>query len=296
MLASMTGFGRASASVGDISYSLEIKSLNSKYFKASIKLPEMVSSYEPRIEQIMRKKLIRGSVVYTLRMKDISEQASWEVNLGAIRGYLQALEQVVGQAKPKIPIQVDLASILLLPGVCQLPESDPTEDQRRWEIVEQLTGQAIDQMLAMRLEEGKALQDDLDTHCRRIAETLDRIREKAPQIIHDYTARLRLRVETLLSEVEVQLREEDLAREVAIFAERADINEELARLGSHLKQFDCVMRNEGNTGRKLEFLAQEMLRETNTIGSKANDSAIAQLVVEIKGHIDRIKEQVMNVV
>jgi len=296
MLESMTGYGQAHAGFQTISYALEIKSLNGKYFKAVIKLPEMLSCYETRIEQILRARLIRGSAIYTLRVTDSSEHAAWKVNLGAVKGYLQALDEAGKLVREDTRPQIDLAGILLLPGVCQMPGLDPDQEDRQWQIIERLTDEALRQVREMRAEEGKALANDLSEHCRDIEAALEKIRVRAPEVIRDYAQKLHSRVKTLLSEAEVHLREEDLAREVAVFAERADINEELARLDSHLEQCRLAIRSEENAGRKLEFLAQEMLREANTIGSKANDALIAQSVVEIKGCIDRIKEQVMNVV
>jgi len=295
MLASMTGFARASLTVDQITYNLEVKALNGKYFKSTIKLPEQLSCYEPKVEQVLREKLIRGSIVYSLRTRDNSEMASFDVNSGAIQGYLHTLQNFMQQQSGGNMV-IDLAYILTLPGVCQYPELDPDRLDKEWSHIARLTDQALKQLWSMRWEEGKALRDDLDKHCQKIGEAMGKIKERAPFVIQDYAQRLNLRVKKLLSEAEVELNQEDLAREVAIFAERADINEELARLESHLQQFQTTAEGPDHAGRTLEFLAQEMLREANTIGSKANDVTIAQLVVEIKGHIDRIKEQILNVV
>jgi uncharacterized protein (TIGR00255 family) len=295
MLASMTGFARATTMAEEINFNLEIRSLNGKYFKSTIKLPEQLACYEPRIEQIIRENLIRGSIVYTLRLRDNSAMATMDVNTGAIKGYLQAIKDIGGdQTLPNA--HVDLSNILLLPGVCQYPEPDADQLERELQVIIELTQQALKKLWSMRFEEGQALREDLLKHCSRMTNALDQIKTRAPLVIQDYAQRLHLRVKKLLSEAEVELSQEDLAREVAVFAERADINEELSRLDSHLSQFRMVIDGKEHAGRTLEFLAQEMLRETNTIGSKANDALIAQYVVEIKGHIDRIKEQVMNVV
>jgi len=183
-----------------------------------------------------------------------------------------------------------------MPGVCQYPEPDAEQLALELQIIIQLTNQALKKMWIMRFEEGKALKEDLLKHCSNIVDALEQIKKRAPLVIQDYAQRLRQRVKKLLSEAEVELKQEDLAREVAVFAERADINEELSRLDSHIAQFRTVIESKEHAGRTLEFLAQEMLRETNTIGSKANDAQIARYVVDIKGHIDRIKEQVLNVV
>lgn len=295
MLASMTGFTRASVTNNNITYNLEIRSLNGKYFKSTIKLPEQLACYEPKIEQILRENLIRGSIVFSLRLRDNSETASLEVNSGAVKGYLQALKQIVHEHKEH-PITIDLSNLLMLPGVCQYPEPDVARLEQELQIITDLTNQALKQLWNMRYQEGQTIKLDLAKHCQNIEVALNDIKECAPQVIQDYAQRLRQRVGKLLSEAEVELDKESLIREVAIFAERADINEELSRLASHLAQFQTVIEGKEHAGRTLEFLAQEMLRETNTIGSKANNAKIALRVVEIKGHIDRIKEQVMNVV
>jgi len=296
MLASMTGFGRASLSEGGVSYWLEIKSLNGKYFKLVCKLPDLFNCYETRIEQLLRSRLGRGSVFYALRIRDVSETAAWEVNPAAVRGYLHALQDITAGLAEGLEVRVDLGSILLLPGVCQMPEPDAAELERRWEVIGRLTETALAQVLAMREDEGRMLRADLETQCRAIRSSLDRVRERAPLVIRDYAERLRSRTNDLVRAVEAELRPEDLAREVAVFAERSDINEELARLDSHLQQFLLAVGGDADAGRKLEFLAQEMLRETNTVGAKANDAVIAQEVIAVKCAIDRIKEQLGNVV
>lgn len=295
MLASMTGFARASVTTNDTTYTLEVRALNGKYFKSTIKLPEQLACYEPKIEQLLRENLIRGTIVFALRARDNSEMAAIDVNTGAIKGYLHALQNFIQDQQGK-NVVIDLSYILTLPGVCQYPEPDPAKLEQQWTVIADLAKKALDQLWTMRRQEGQALRDDLVKHCQKVGEAMRHIQERAPTVIKDYAERLNLRVKKLLSEAEVELRQEDLAREVAVFAERADVNEELSRLESHLQQFQAVFDSPEHGGRTLEFLAQEMLRETNTIGSKANDSQIAQYVVEIKGHIDRIKEQVMNVV
>jgi uncharacterized protein (TIGR00255 family) len=254
-----------------------------------------LACYEPRIEQLLRENLIRGSVVFSLRLRDNSETASLDVNSGAVKGYLEALKQVVQEHKEKA-VTIDLANILTLPGVCQYPEPDVARLEQEIETITKLSNEALKQLWNMRYKEGEALKLDLLKHCKNIEDALVDIKKIAPQVIEDYALRLRQRVSKLISDAEVELDKDTLIREVAIFAERADINEELSRLDSHLAQFQSVIEGKEHAGRTLEFLAQEMLRETNTIGSKANNAQIALRVVEIKGHIDRIKEQVMNVV
>ncbi len=295
MLASMTGFAQSSITKDQTYFYLEIRSLNGKYFKSTLKLPEFFSCFEPQIEQMLRESIIRGTVTYSLRIRDNGKIFAYQVNTEAVKGYLQALHMILTE-HPYENTKIDLSSILQMPGVCQPPIAESEIIESQWQTIEQLTKDALEKLWQMRNKEGQTIKRDLDIHCKKIMQAHERIKSRADGVIKDYAERLNHRVKKLLSKAQIELDSTELAREVAIFAERADINEELSRLECHVKQFCEIAENEDNVGRKLEFLAQEMLRETNTIGSKANDSQIAQLVVEIKGHIDRIKEQTMNIV
>jgi len=190
---------------------------------------------------------------------------------------------------------IDLAALALMPGVCEPLELDAEARERQLEILTALTETALTGLIEMRRQEGEALLRDLLQHVAAIRNELDAISARAPQVIEEYHQRLQTRVATLMWESDLQLESENLTREVAIFAERSDISEEIARLLSHLEQFEQVCHGGEHAGRTLEFLAQEMLREANTIGSKSNDAGVARSVVTIKGVIDRIKEQVQNV-
>ncbi|MHC4221172.1 MAG: YicC family protein, partial [Planctomycetota bacterium] len=158
-----------------------------------------------------------------------------------------------------------------------------------------ILSQAIDNLTQMRAVEGAALWDDLKQHCQQMQKGLEQIRKRSGVVPLEYAEKLKKRVDTLLAAAELKLDEETLAREVAIFAERSDISEELTRLDSHIEQFEKSCKGDGAVGRKLDFISQEMLREANTIASKAMDSDIIEAVVDIKCRVDRIKEQVQNI-
>ncbi len=292
MILSMTGYGDAQGSQDGVSYALEIRSLNNRYFKAAIKLPEHLQFLDADVEKLLRSRVGRGSISYSLRARDTSAEAAYEVNIAAVESYLKQLKDAAGQ---RGSVSIDLAMILALPGVCQPRELDPSQRERQWLLIEQLTNAAVDRLLTMRRDEGKALREVLLRHCAALREHLARIGERAPEVVTDYQDRLRQRVNVLLAGAQLELDRDDLIKEVAIFAERCDIREEADRLGSHLDQFEAVCDSTEHAGRKLDFLAQEMLREANTIGSKANDPAIAVRIVEVKALIDRLKEQVQNV-
>jgi uncharacterized protein (TIGR00255 family) len=292
MIVSMTGFGDATAERDGTHYAIELRSLNNRFFKPVIKLPESVSGLEPELETMLREKLGRGSVTYILKMRLDSAEAAYHINTEALKAYVDQLRAVQGIDRF---VQIDLASLVQLPGVCQEPRDETDEIQRHGDTIRQITVKAIAKLQEMRQREGHALFNELLKHVNVIAAALKEIQARAPTVIEDYHRRLQQRVNQLLSKAELRVNEGDLIKEVAVFAERADIAEEIQRLTSHLGAFEEACRKDEHAGRKLDFIAQEMLREANTIGSKANDSAIARNIVEIKGAIDRLKEQVQNV-
>lgn len=292
MIVSMTGFGDASAQNQGTHYSVEVRALNNRFFKPVIKLPEMVGGLEPEIETTLRTRLIRGSITYVLKMRMDSAEAAYHINADALNAYIAQLEKVKGANGH---LQIDLAALLALPGVCQEPRDESDELERHGDTIRKLTSLAIDKLETMRKREGQSLYEELVRHSKVIAENLAEIQKRAPLVIDDYHKKLSQRVSMLLSKAELKVGEVDLIREVAVFAERADIAEEIQRLTHHLEAFDQACQSGEHAGRKLDFITQEMLREANTIASKANDAQIARHIVEIKGAIDRMKEQVQNV-
>jgi uncharacterized protein (TIGR00255 family) len=292
MILSMTGFGDASAERNGTHYAVEIRSLNNRYFKAVIKLPDNVSGLEPELETMLREGLGRGSITYILKMRMDSAEAAYHINTQALKAYLEQLQAVKGLDRL---VQIDLASLVQLPGVCQEPRDDSDELATHGATIRDLSRKAIVKLCAMRGREGESLFTDLMKHSRHIAENLKEIEKRAPYVIEDYHKRLTQRVNQLLGKAELQVNASDLLKEVAVFAERADISEEIQRLTHHLQSFEQACHTGEHAGRKLDFISQEMLREANTIASKANDATIAGHIVEIKGAIDRLKEQVQNV-
>jgi uncharacterized protein (TIGR00255 family) len=292
MIVSMTGFGDATAEQGGTHYSVEIRSLNNRFYKSVIKLPDNVSGLEPELETMLREQLGRGSITYILKMRSQSAEAAYLINTQALDAYLEQLQRI---KNVNGNLNVDLGALLALPGVCQEPRDESDEIERHGPTIRELTGKAIAKLGAMRAREGEALFKDLMKHTQVISSNLSEIAKRAPFVIDDYHKRLTQRVNTLISKAELQVNQADLLKEVAVFAERADISEEIQRLTSHLEAFESACRTGEHAGRKLDFITQEMLREANTIASKGNDAQIARHIVEIKGAIDRLKEQVQNV-
>jgi uncharacterized protein (TIGR00255 family) len=292
MIVSMTGFGDASSERDGTHYAVEIRSLNNRFFKAVIKLPDNVSGLEPELETMLREGLGRGSITYILKMRMNSAEAAYHINTPALKAYLEQLQAVKGLDRL---VTIDLASLVALPGVCQEPRDESDEIAVHGPVIRQLTTKAIEKLCQMRGREGQSLFSDLMKHSKLIAENLKEIEKRAPFVIDDYHKKLTSRVNQLMSKAELQVNQADLLKEVAVFAERADISEEIQRLTHHLQAFEQACRAGEHAGRKLDFITQEMLREANTIASKANDATIAGHIVEIKGAIDRLKEQVQNV-
>jgi len=291
MIRSMTGYGEAQYHQGDLTLTLELRSLNNRYFKANIKLPEYLSAFEAEVEKLLKARISRGSVNYTLRTRYSGPEAAMEINTAVVESYLSQLNLLSVSDN----VRIDLGAILALPGVCQAPEINEAELERQWDIVKNLTDQATNHMIEMRQLEGRALREDLQKQCHQIRQHLKTVSSRAPEVVKDYHQKILQRANELLNSAKLQLELDDVKREIAIYSERCDINEEISRLGSHLDQFTNMFETGEPAGRKLDFLAQEMLREANTIASKANDAEIAYHIVEIKGAIDRLKEQVQNV-
>jgi uncharacterized protein (TIGR00255 family) len=292
MIHSMTGFGEAQLEDNGQAYHLEIRTFNQRYLKTAIYLPEDFAFLESDVERLLRQRLTRGSLILRLHVRTLGPQAALELNTAAIAAYVTQL-RAAARDDPRVTI--DLATLLTLPGVCQPPELTESERQHRWQVLARLIEAALDRLIAMRAADGQALAADLVSHCELIRRSLAVIRGRAPAVVVEYRDRLRLRVEELIRDSTVRLAEEDLLREVSIYADRSDINEEVSRLAAHLEQFAGLMDGATAAGRKLEFIAQEMLREANTMGSKTGDPEIAREIIEIKSAIDRIKEQAANV-
>jgi len=292
MIHSMTGFGEARLDQDGHAYHVELRSVNNRYFKASVRVPDEFAFIEAQLEQQLRAKLTRGSMTLRLHLRDLSAAAAQDINTAAMTHYVEQLRAI---EPAESNFTIDLAALTQLPGVCQPREFTEQQRQRCVAVIEQLTEQAIERLVEMRAVEGRALAEDLERHCKVTREHVGLIEQHAPGVIETYRDRLEARVKQLLSGSNVKFTRDDLLREVAIFAERSDVSEELSRLQSHLEQFHTAVAGDEPSGRKLEFIAQEMLREANTIGSKAGDAEIARHVIEIKGAIDRIKEQVQNV-
>lgn len=291
----MTGYGEGSYSGERLQIGVELRAVNNRYLKVSLRAIEPYNLLEPEVERALRKTIKRGTIQVHLRVQRPAAAQDYQINAVALRSYLSQLQALAGELGLPDHGQAMLAQALALPGVVPEPAAGGLNLEEEWPHFEAALDQAVQRMQQMRQDEGRAMANQLLSLRDQIAAELAKVRARTPHVADAYRERLLERVRVLLSELDVQIDRKDLIREVAIFAERSDISEEVVRLASHLEQFQEVVNEPESGGRKLEFLTQEMFRETNTIGSKASDVDISRHVVEIKGALERIRELVQNV-
>ena len=292
MLLSMTGFGEAHGQENGVDISVELRTINSRYFKLNIRGPEGVNSLETRIESALRKHIKRGSIQLTMRIGRESTSDDYRINRQVLLSYQQQLAEMSGASEVT---SLRLYTLLALPGVIDEPDNNSEQFMATWPLIESTLQEALTRLSSMRAEEGKAMAQDLAANCQIIEQQIDIISGLTDRVVDHYRSRLTERMKKLLSEYDITIEAGDVVREVGLFAERCDISEELVRLRSHLDQFRELLSSGEGVGRKLEFLTQEMFRETNTIGSKANDAEIAKHVIEVKAAIERMREMIQNV-
>lgn len=291
----MTGYAQVLRTIEGIDYVLEVRSLNNKYFKATFRLPEFATQFEIKLNQLVKERLLRGSIYYNLRIYDKGKLTAPNVNTDLLSQYLHTLK--IGLLEEFTEnVVIDLAGLLDIPGICEARRYDEDFLEAQWEIIKDLTIEASDLLWQMRLAEGRNIWEDIKRQCELILDIHGRIKELADRSLDEYAQRLKERVDAFLAESGLVVSEGDLVKEIAIIAERSDINEELVRLNSHVRHFFEIAEKVELPGKQLEFLAQEMLREINTIGAKTVDAGIIRLVVEAKGAIDRIREQAANLI
>ncbi|MFI4881257.1 MAG: YicC/YloC family endoribonuclease [Phycisphaerales bacterium JB064] len=290
----MTGFGDARLERGGVTYSVEVRSVNHRYLKANVRLPDEYAPLEGALEESLRGLLQRGSVTVRCSAEGSPASQAGAINQGVLESYLQAIHAAslkLGEHPSEMTRPtIDMAGLLQLPGVLRVEPLDARLEAAR-QAFHELLPIACEKLIEMRAREGAALHAELGQLCGVVSSALKLVGERAPEVSKQYEARLKARIEQLLPEAEPV----DIVREVASYAERCDVNEEISRLGGHVEQFLAAIEEEGPVGRKLDFIAQEMLREANTIASKSPDADLSRAAIEAKAAIDRIKEQVQNV-
>jgi uncharacterized protein (TIGR00255 family) len=292
-LLSMTGFGDARHERDAHALSAEVRTINNRHFKLNLRTTEGYGALEARIEAVVREYVRRGTVNVNLRIRHMSAAEDYRLNTEVLENYIDQLQKV--SAKRHFDEKLRLEPLANLPGVIEQLSTEAHDAEEVWPLLEPTLRAALDAMTEMRLAEGRALAADLDAQCSAVDASLKNIAARAPQVAEGYRQRLQDRVGEALAKFNVSIEPIDVVREICVFADRSDISEEIVRLRSHLAQFAQALQSAESAGRKLEFICQEMGRETNTIGSKANDAEISHEVVEIKTALERIREQIQNV-
>lgn len=288
----MTGFGEARRQDELLQVSAEIRSVNNRHLKITVRCPDAALGIENEVERLVRQTVGRGTVSVNLRIIRLNGGGSTWINRDRLQGYWNELSKTADDLK--LPRPTDLARLLELPGVVN-DSSGPLVDSEHWPLVESTVRDCLVHLDAFRQREGRAMRDEMEGLCQALRSKVDVVAGRAPQVVLEYRDKIRQRVTELLRESEVVVGDSDLIREVSLFADRCDITEELARLRSHVDQFLTLLDATPSSGRQLEFLCQEMVRELNTIGSKANDITIAHAVVEGKAAVEKVREIVQNV-
>lgn len=298
MVKSMTGFGRGEYEDDNFSITVEMKAVNHRYNEVSIRLPRFMNPVEDRIRKIILKTISRGRVdVFINADYTTSDNATLKVDKKLAAAYHQALldiAEAIGAEKINMNEAVEVMNIARFEDVINVKEGF-FDVESVWPKIQIAVQQAIDNMVAMREAEGNNIYGDFIYRADLIAEKLAMIEERSGMIVDEYQSRLTERINNILAEHDVTIDPERLLQEVAIFADRANVTEEIVRLKSHIKQFKIILESDKPVGRKLDFLIQEFNREANTIASKANDYTLAQIVVEIKAEIEKIREQIQNI-
>ena len=283
----MTGHGQSIQQENRVQVMAEVRAVNNRFLKTIVN-GDIGAELQSLVEDIVRNIVKRGTVNVRIRIDRQQDPDQYRLNETAIAAYQSQLKRIVANA------EIPLATILMLPGVVIEPTADST-DPSIAPLVTKAIHAAVLQLNEMRSREGTAMLDNLRVNLVLLQQLLQSVEKLAPRVVESYATRVKDRITQLMQKYDISTQPADVIREVGLFAERADIAEEVVRLRSHLQQFDDTMGEPESNGRKLDFLIQEMLRETNTIGSKASDAAIANCVVEMKTAIERMRELVQNI-
>jgi uncharacterized protein (TIGR00255 family) len=290
MVKSMTGFGRAEATQGSYQILVEMKSVNHRFCEINIRMPKQFLAMEETMKKVVSSYLQRGriEIFITIEGQDTQDKhlnVDWEL----LSAYIDSIHKV--KDRYQISGSIEINDILKLENVFTIMETQTGMEAIGELLLEQIHS-ASKQLVAMRSAEGDQLKKDIITHLNFIGTMSEQLSELGPTVVEAYRLRLEKKLKEYLGS---QIDEQRILAEAAIFADKADINEELKRINSHLGQFTQSLHSTGPVGRKLDFLVQELNREVNTIGSKANNANIANLVVEMKACLEKIKEQVQNI-
>ena len=291
MVKSMTGYGRAVETVNGREFTVEIRSVNNRYLDCTVKLPRLLSFTEDAVKQAVKNSISRGKVdVFITVHSEGGEEVKISLNTPVVEGYLSAMQEMTEKHGVRDDISVSLLS--RMPDVFTVEKPELDEDQLMADLMG-VVNQALQGYDAMRCTEGKAMEQDLRSRGQTILDLVSQVEAGSPQTVADYRERLYNKLKEVLASTTID--ESRILTEAAIFADKVAVDEETVRLRSHLQQMNNMLQTGGAIGRKLDFLLQEMNRESNTIGSKCSDVKLARIVVDIKAELEKIREQTQNI-
>jgi uncharacterized protein (TIGR00255 family) len=292
LIKSMTAYGRGEYRLGNTQFVAEIRSVNNRYRDIILKFPKNYQIFEKDLKEIISSKVRRGRLEVSVQIENNGEDSPYtlELNVPLVKSYLKILSQLTEQFGLEKEIRVD-ALLQMKDIILFRPEENGVDKQ--WPGLQKVVAQALDSFEVMRAREGETIEADFSERLNLLEEHLNQVDKRTPILIEEYRARMKEKIDHILQDV--ALDESRLAQEVAIFAERSDITEEIVRARSHLKQFREYLSVDDAVGRRLDFLIQEINREVNTMSAKASDSIISKVVVEIKAEIEKLREQVQNI-
>jgi len=292
LIKSMTAYGRAEYSLGDILFISEIKSVNNRYRDIILRIPKNFQIFDKELRSVISSRIKRGRIEASIQMEESSDETPYtlELNEPLVNSYFKIFNQLAEQFGLDHEIRIESLCqmrdvILFRPETVEVDKVKPG--------FQEVLRQALDSLDVMRIKEGEAIEADFVMRIDLLEKHLYEVENRAPVLVQEYRKRLKENIERMLKDIAMD--EARLAQEVALFAEKSDITEEIVRLRSHLKQFREYISLDDAVGRRLDFLIQEMNREVNTIGSKASDTIISRVVVEMKAEVEKLREQVQNV-
>lgn len=295
MILSMTGFGSGQSQCDDWMLRAEVRSVNHKELQVSFRIPDVLHPRETALQKLVEKHVSRGHLYIWINCDPVGAESDTLVDEEALGAYVRAARRVA--EKEGVPFRADLGAMLRLPGVIRDLDADEDLVESLWPSVLEAVEAALVSLVEMRRAEGANLTEQFEELTTNIGSLVDRIEAEQGSFVPGYRDRLRERIARLLEGTSVEVKEDALAREVAVYADRSDVSEEIARLRSHLAQFAEAMDTDAAepVGRKMEFLGQEMLRESGTIAAKVPAGPQVECVLSLKSNVDRLREQVRNV-
>lgn len=291
MLKSMTGFGRAEKVTAGYDITVEIKSVNHRFFDLSSHITRGYGFLESKLKTFLQQYIERGKFDVFVSLEPAEDSGvTVAVNYSLALGYVSALRDISG--KYGLDGNISAADIARYPDVLTVTKA-PENEEEVWSSVHEVAGEALKSLLEMRKTEGARLKEDLSKRAGKIISIVSEIEKRSPETVAEYKEKLQARLKDMLGDIEID--EQRVLTEAAVFADKVSVTEETVRLRSHVKQFVDMLESDNAIGRKLDFIVQEMNREANTIGSKCVDAEIAHYVVDMKAEIEKVREQIQNI-